>query len=82
MVGYWLALTNIGSDPGWDISMRSLYVFLMHVWILFGHSSFLPQSKTIIHKYLCICDSCLSFCINVLLYVFVLPCHGLSICPE
>ena len=36
-----------GSTPGWGLSVWSLHVLLVYVWVLSGSSDFLPPSKNV-----------------------------------
>ena len=47
---WWLALSPHsesvpGSTPGWGLSVWSLHVLPVYVWVLSGYSGFLPLSK-------------------------------------
>ena len=49
-VVWWLAPSPhservLSSTPGWGLSVWSLHVLPMYVWVLSGYSGFLPPSK-------------------------------------
>ena len=71
-----------GSIPTWNLSVWSLHVLPVYVWVLSGYSGFLPPSKNM-HVRL-IGDSKIvlrSECECMWLFVSVWPCDGLATCP-
>ena len=68
-----------GSIPTWGLSVWSLHVLPVYVWVLSGYSGFLPLSKNMHVRLIGV--SKLSLGVRVWLFVSMWPCDGLATCP-
>ncbi|MEQ2308768.1 hypothetical protein AMECASPLE_031634 [Ameca splendens] len=70
--------------PAGGLSAWSLHVLPVHAWVLAGYSGFLPQSKIVTVRLIGLPKLPLGVneCVHLfVLYVSVLSCNGLAICP-